>query len=87
MSLPKSASYRLFSFHFDGKFAALRLEFEPGLSEKENAENLYQRFHACMEKRFPGCFLNGRITHLGYVDGTINDINGHEAAGDDDSFS
>jgi hypothetical protein len=69
MSTPEPPSYRLFSFRIDGKFGTLRLECTPGLDARANAEDLYHRFHTMMEERFPGCFDDGRISHLGYVDG------------------
>jgi hypothetical protein len=76
MSLSEPPSHRLFSFHLDGKFGTLRLDWIPGLSPEKNAVELYQRFHALMEHRFPGCFQEGRISHLGYVDGFSGRVNG-----------
>ena len=73
MALSRPPSYRLFSFHINGKLGTLRLEWKPGLTPEANAEELYQQFHSLMEHRFPGCFADGRINHVGFVDSFSND--------------
>ena len=65
----KPQLYRLFTFYLDGNLHTLTLEHLAGLTPEANASELYRRFHAIMEREVPGCFLDGRITHLGYVDG------------------
>jgi hypothetical protein len=69
MAFIEPRSYRLFTFQLDGRLSTLVLYHLPGLSPHENAMELYERFHAIMEREAPGCFQDGRISHLGYVDG------------------
>ena len=69
MSRPQPTVYLLFTFHLDGKLSTLVLIHMPHLSPEENAAELYRRFHSIMERTAPGCFRDGRVSHLGYVDG------------------
>ena len=69
MATSEPQAYRLFTFHLDGRLTTLVLFHRPGLSPQASAAELYHRFHAIMEREAPGCFGDGRISHLGYVDG------------------